>query len=153
MTNLSEELEMYDEEWEDIEVREPSTPLPLGTYQVEITEARVELSGGEYDDKQLTLVFRVLSGEYSGSTHRKWINLDTEVGRQIAKTDVDRIGVEVPKLSDLPRLTDLMIGVRLEIALVKGSAKRNGGFYTNTFINRRLDEESIYDAPDEYDNY
>ena len=139
--SYEDDLAAHDGEWEGIKPRQPKGMLPLGTYQVEVIEARVERAGGDYDDLQLVLVFEVITGDLEGSQHRKWSSLDTEIGREIAKQDCFNLGLEVPLCSDLPKMTAMLIGRRAEIKLVQGKAKRDGGYWTNTYINKLLDPQ------------
>lgn len=134
------ELEQYDKEYKDLPLRERGARLPEGVYQVEVKEARVEQSGGDFDNLQLALVFEVISGEHEGTRHTKWTNLDNEVGRSITKEDLHTLAPETfdnAKLSDLPRLTGMLIEQRAEIRVKENH--KDGKTYTNTYINKRLD--------------
>ena len=139
MTNYAEDLAAYDDDFAEYEVKENvGERLPDGTYQAEIKEARVERTSGEYENLQFTLVFEILNGDYEGVTHHKWINLDSEMGRKIVKQDVFNLKLPLEKLSELPAMTPMIVGlkVRIRVKYRKSGEKT----YTNTYINKLLDD-------------
>lgn len=139
--SIEEELEQYDEKYADIKVKEPPVDLPDGRYQVKVLEARVEHS--KAGRVQFVCIFEVLSGEHAGATQAKFQGLDSDIGLEIAKNDLHRMNLDLDKISDLPKLTPMLINLCLEIT-VQRKAGEGDTVYTNVYINRALDIE----APD-----
>ena len=137
--NYEEELEKYDEEFADLPVTEPMTfeDIPPGRYQVEVDEARVEKAQTS-GRLQFTVFYRIISGDLEDNNIPKFTGLDTPIGREIAKNDLHRMGMDLEKLSDLPKLTPMLIGQKLEV-MVKLNEK-DGQTYRNVFINKRIEE-------------
>lgn len=138
---IEEELEPLDEKYADIVVKEPLADLPEGRYQVKVLEARVEHS--KAGRLQFVTIFEVLSGEHAGATQAKFQGLDSDIGLEIAKNDLHRMNLDLDKISDLPKLTPMLIGLTLEITVVRKAGKGDE-MYTNVYINKALDIE----APD-----
>lgn len=163
MTDIDEDLKGFDGEWADIPFSERANfgKLPDGKYQAEIEEARVEHS--KAGNLQLTFIFRILSGDFAGSTHGKFTRLDRpnqyddkgdekpDAGRSIAKNDMHLLGQDVGKLSDLPLTTEMVIGTKVEISIQRKTIKDIE--YTNTYLNKVLDtaaaENNYLDNPDD----
>lgn len=128
--SFAEHLSQYDEEWEDIEVRTGGGGLPEGTYQAKIAVFRVEESN--WGDTQLAIGFEDLGGK---GMQMVWDNLDSEVGRSIAKSHLSSLGWD-GKLSNLPgacelgEFDDLVVDIR-----VKDNVK-DEKVYKAVYINR-----------------
>lgn len=142
MPDIGTELEAYDEHWKGIEVQDAPEfgGLPDGRYQVEVDQARVEHSQRS-GRPQLTLIFKVISGEYAGRYTGKFTGLDTDMGREIAKNDLHRLGLDIDKLSGLPQVTPMLIGVTAEIGLQTKPGK-DGNEYQNTYINKLIEVDA-----------
>ncbi len=143
MQDISDELEKYDEHWQGIEPTDAPEfgNLPDGKYQVQIDQARVE-HARQSGRLQFTLIFNVIAGEPDlvGRSCGKFTGLDTEVGREIAKNDLHRLGMDLDKLSGLPLVTEMLVGLTCEIALVT-KAGNDGNEYQNIYINKKIDVE------------
>jgi len=138
MSDYDKDLEAYDDEYGEYEVKDKiAERLPEGTYEGKIIEARVERATGDYSNLQFNLGLEVLSGEYEGTVHRKWANLDIEAGRRIVKQDLHTLGLDLERLSDLPATTPLIVGLKVRFRV---KFKRSGEkVYTNTYINKLID--------------
>ena len=142
MSLFEEELEQFDDEWDETEVRTGGAILAEGVYQAKITTARVERS--DWDTLQWALTFEDLGGKGFVST---WCNLEEEIGRSIAKTYATQLGYE-GKLSKLPAacasgtFEDLVVQIK-----VKDKHKDNK-VYKIVYINKLLGKNAGVEGND-----
>lgn len=128
--SFADHLAQYDEEWEELEVRTGGGGLPEGPYQAKIVIARVEESN--WGDTQLALGFEDINGK---GMQMVWDNLDSEIGRSIAKSHLAALGFD-GKLSDLPdacesgRFNDLVVDIRVK------DNKKDDKIYKAVYINK-----------------
>lgn len=139
--SYEKDLEQYDEEWPDLTITEPRSfdDVPPGRYQVEVEGARVETSESS-GRLQFTMFFRVISGGLEDASIPKYTGLDTEQGREIVKNDLHRMGMELDRLSELPPMTPMLIGLKLEVTVKL--KEKDGKTYRNIFINKLISEQA-----------
>jgi hypothetical protein len=150
---IEDELAEYDEEWAEIDAtieEKEFEPLPDGKYQAEVMEARVEHSKRS-GRLQFTLVFQILApSKHAGRVTTKCTGLENTDQRGWVKQDLLRLlgpGAMPQKLSDLPLLCPLIVGMKVNIALV--SKEKDGTVYQNVYINKVLStSKNEVDVPD-----
>lgn len=130
---FKDEMEQYDEQWEE-DAAKPAGQwkrLGDGQHQVQITESRVE-----HDDTSDTYTWITKFQNQEGSI-RKWYNLDNEVGRSIAAQDSKMLGYE-GKLSGLLEWVEaedpLWMLCEIGVKTKPGDTRD----YTNVYLNRVL---------------
>lgn len=128
--SFAEHLSQYDQEWEEIEVRSGGGGLPEGTYQAKIVVSRVEESN--WGDTQLALGFEDLGGK---GMQMVWDNLDSEIGRSIAKSHLAALGWD-DKLSDLPAACEAGLFDNLVVDIRVKDNVKDEKVYKAVYINR-----------------
>lgn len=149
--SIKDELAEFDPEWANLEPgREINVdPIPDGKYQANVMEARVEHSKGS-GRLQFTIVMTLTSGGQEGRVKVYCQGLVNEIGRNIVKSDLYTMGIDVDLLSSLPDICPMIVGSRLNIALKSKTGKDNI-VYQNCYINGMVSGESNVIDPAELD--
>ncbi len=127
-TTAPADLSAFDEDYSEVEA--PSYgDLPDGKYQVRVE--RVELGQSQNGDPMLKWDFLVLSGAHAGR-HLFKNAVITHKSLPFVKGDLEMLGVQLPKFSDLPNHLDALLDHTLEVT------QRTRGEYTNLYLNRRI---------------
>jgi hypothetical protein len=126
------DLSRWDDQWSDAPVQ-LNTPVPDGVYQARITTARMETSkkGNDMLAWQLT----ILAGEHKGRLLFNYNVIASADNLKWLKTNLAICGVELERVSDLPRRLEDLIGVVLEVR-VKGATASKGG---DVWFNKTID--------------
>jgi len=136
--NIERELARYDAEYEELDTESSWRALPDGEYRGEVVESCVE--DGKYGI-QYVIGLQVTEGEHEGDRITKWIGLDSEIGRGIAKRDTHTLGIGSEKLSDLPRLAVLAVGSRVRFRVQRKNTGQKT--YTNIYLDEKLSGPTI----------
>ncbi len=128
-TGAVADLSAFDDDYEEVEA--PShDELPDGKYQARVH--RVELGRSQNGDPMLKWDLVVISGQHAG--RHIWKNaVITHKSLPFVKGDLQTLGVQLAKFSDLPQRLDELLDQTLEIT------QRTRGEYRNVYFNRRLD--------------
>ncbi len=154
-TDVMDELAGLEDAWDEADVRDPKdfSPLPDGTYQAFIDEARLERAK-ESKRLQVAWTFVVLSPEqYDGRKvwHYRGIDADDPEQRKNnvkwLKQEIYNCGVDITgkKIVDLPEILPALINriveIRLKTSIVKAkNAGDEDRKYSNVYINKLLSE-------------
>ncbi len=152
-SDVMDSLADLEDDWDDADVRDAQDfpPLPDGTYQVFIDEARLERSK-ESHRLQVAWTFVVLTPEqYDGRKiwHYRGIESDDPEQRKNnvkwLKQEIYGCGVDITgmKIVDLPQVLPSLINRVIEIRIKNKKGKdRNGEerTYQNLYINKLLSE-------------
>ena len=150
MSDFKEQLQEYEQMWQDAPEGDTFENLPDGKYQVSIQEVRFE-NAKTSGRLQLAWVFQVESGQHKGRKVFHYRGLDKEESVGWMKKEVARCGLKVEQITDLPdKLEELLFRI-IEITLK--TKKNNGEEFQNCFINKLLEEpaEGSYVAANEDD--
>src|SRR3990167_8301503 len=90
-----------------------STPIPEGTYQVELTDLELD-QHPRWNDEQVRWGLRVLAGEHEGAHLIKWHSLDRDRVKYLVK-DCARLGVPIRRLSELEVKRPQLLGAAIEV--------------------------------------
>jgi len=106
--------------------------VPDGTYQVWVERAEIKTSqaGNEY----LSLMLRILAGTCKGRCIFKMGFFTSEDSRRYLYYDIQKMGVNFERWSQLRAYLEDMIGVKLEVT------QKTKDEFTNVYINKRLDD-------------
>lgn len=134
-------LEQFDDVWGATEpMKNEFSPLPDGKYQARIDVARIE-ENEEYHTVNLAWEFEVTTGEYQGRRIFKRSQLDNEERLVYLKTDLDRLGVKLDRLSDIESVLHQLLDLVVEVYLKTGKPNDKGKTYQNCYINRLVGEK------------
>ena len=122
------DLSVFDQDYGEIEATSYGD-LPDGKYQVRVE--RVEVGQSQNGDPMLKWDFLVLSGAHAGR-HLFKNAVITHKSLPFVKGDLELLGVQLPKFSDLPNHLDALLDQTLEVA------QRTRGEYTNLYLNCRI---------------
>jgi len=127
------------------------TPPP-GMYQVEITGLRTTRTNA--GDDMVVIKMIILAGEFQGSSFEKVNVLRSENSVNFLKGDFKAIGVNLPKLSDLPQMAQVFEGIQAEVKVVETQGNM-GQTYINTYFQKAIEtpvspQESPKDTPKGY---
>ncbi len=133
MSDLKNFLSRYDEEWNKAEAPEISyDPIPDGRYTVNIETAKID-----EDDTQkvfLKFGFRILKGDFTRRLIFKRCRLDNPDRFGYLKADLEKIGFEIKKISELPDLLPSLVNRILEVNLKTGRPNDQGKSFQNCYI-------------------
>lgn len=139
---FASDLAQFDGDWGEL----PDTPtfdrLPDGRYQVIITGTGIERSKTS-GRLQLRWEFTVVGGPHKNRRVWNYHGLDHADSLPYLKRDLAAAGLELGRLSDLPRRLTELDGVMLEVQL------KTRGEYQNVYINKRLSDN----LPQTFDNF
>lgn len=122
------DLSVFDQDYGEVEA--PSYgDLPDGKYQVRVE--RVEVGQSQNGDPMLKWDFLVLSGAHAGR-HLFKNAVITHKSLPFVKGDLEMLGVQLPKFSDLPNHLNSLLDQTLEVT------QRTRGEYINLYLNRRI---------------
>ncbi|MBE7461914.1 MAG: DUF669 domain-containing protein [Planctomycetes bacterium] len=127
-TDPSVDLSALDGEYAKVEAAEVDE-IPDGKYQARVHSVRLTKSQSGNPMLQFDLV--ILTGAHAGR-HLFKNSVFTPAALPFFKADLKVLGLDVPKLSDLPKHLDAMLDVSLEVT------KRTKGEYANLYFNKRL---------------
>lgn len=123
------DLADFDDEFDDAEA--PNfEEVPDGKFQVRVQ--RVELGTSQAGNPMLKWDLIVLSGQHAGR-HIFKNSAITHKSLPFIKGDLQTLGVQLPKFSDLPNHLDALLDQTLEVT------KRTKGEFTNVYYNRQID--------------
>ncbi|MBX3387188.1 MAG: DUF669 domain-containing protein [Phycisphaeraceae bacterium] len=122
------DLSAFDADYDEAEAPSQAN-VPDGKYQVRVQ--RVELGRSQAGDPMLKWDLLVLSGTHAGR-HIFKNSVITHRSLPFVKGDLQTLGVELPKFSDLPHHLDALLDQTLEVT------QRTKGDYTNVYFNRRI---------------
>ena len=103
--------------------------VPDDKYQVRVHGATLDRS--QKGDPMLTYELVVLSGQHAGR-HIFKNAVITEASLPLVKGDLRKLGLELPRFSELPAYLTNLEGLTLEIT------KRTKGEYTNVYFTKRI---------------
>jgi len=130
------DLSAFDDDYEEAEP--PShDDVPDGKYQVRVQ--RVELGQSKAGDPMLKWDLVVISGPHAGR-HMFKNAVITNKSLPFVKGDLQTLGVQLPKFSELPDHLDALLDKTLEVT------QRTKGEYTNVYFNRPLELPAGGDA-------
>jgi len=122
------DLSAFDADYDEVEA--PShDAVPDGKYQVRVH--RVELGQSQAGDPMIKWDLVVISGAHAGR-HIFKNSVITQKSLPFVKGDLQTLGVQLPKFSDLPRHLDSLLDQTVEVT------QRTRGDYTNVYFNRRI---------------
>lgn len=122
------DLSSFDDDYAGVEA--PSyEEVPDGKYQVRVQ--RVEMGASQKGDPMLKWDLVVISGPQA-ERHIFKNSVITHASLPFVKGDLQTLGLELPKFSELPNHLDQLLDQTLEVT------KRTKGEYTNVYFNRRL---------------
>mgnify|MGYP000033816469 CR=1 FL=1 len=125
---LNIDLEQFDDEYEKAEAAE-SDDVPDGKYQVRIHAVRLNKS--QAGNPMLQYELLVVSGQHT-DRHIFKNSVITPNSMPFFKADLKVMGIQLPKLSELPNHLEGMLDQALEIT------KKTKGEYANVYFNKRL---------------
>jgi hypothetical protein len=135
----STDLMMFDDGFETTEVvDEGFEKLPEGKYQVLVD--RAELARSRAGHHMLKWSFKILGPTHQGRL--LWKNSMIMDGPSLGflKRDLQRSGLKLQKVSDLPNRLDELVDIVLQVT-VKDRQDGNGDQFQNVFIDKRLNVE------------
>ena len=131
-----EELQHLDDVWREAEVKPTAPAVPDGEYNVEVIA--VELTRTQGGDPLLKWTLRVLDGDYQGRMLRRSNVIKTDANVRFLKKDLLTAGLDLERLSDLPREHKKLKGRKLFVK------KQTRGEYSIVYINGLLvDDEDL----------
>lgn len=135
------DLSAFDEDYEEVEA--PSyDDVPDGKYQVRID--RVSVGESQAGDPMIKWNLLVISGQHSG--RRIFKNaVVTHKSLPFVKGDLQKLGLKLPKFSELPNHLETLLDQTLEVTT------RTKGEYSNVYFNKRLDLPAGAAGPGESD--
>ena len=132
MANISIDLAQFDDDFrgETAEERGDFETVHDGKYQV--TVEKVELVEASTGNPMLKWTLRILGPHFINRL--LWRNnVFTHNSLKYVKTDLHLCGLDLEKLSDLPKHLDKLLDVKLEVT------KKTKGENENIYFNRRID--------------
>jgi len=145
MENIKEQLEQFDQAWEEAPESAEFDKLPDGKYQVAIEEIRFE-NAKTSGRLQLAWVLTVISpASYENRKIFHYRGLDREESVGWMKKEIYACGLKAEKLSDLPDLLPQLLDRIIEVTLK--TKKNNGEEFQNCFINKLLDGSELNEMP------
>lgn len=126
------DLEQFDDDFDSAECDfgGEAVDLPDGKYQM-IVE-RAELQRSSKDNPMLVWRMRVLGPRYAGAKHWHRNMILSRKNIEWLKRDLVLAGLELEKLSDLPKRVDELSDVVLEVQL------KTKGDMQNSYVNKRV---------------
>jgi hypothetical protein len=132
------ELAQFDGDYAAAEV-DKREPLPDGKYQVNVE--KVELTRSRTAGKpMLKWTLRILGGPHEGRCLWRYNMFASPDNLKWLKTDLDRCGVQIDKLSSLRENLHRLLDVKLEVS------KRTRDESENVYLNRQIELADIYKA-------
>jgi len=132
MANNSIDLAQFDDDFhsETAEERGDFETVPDGKYQVAVEKA--ELTQSSTGNPMLKWMLRIQGPRFINRC--LWRNsVVTQNTLKYVKTDLHLCGLDLEKLSDLPKHLDKLLDVKLEVT------KRTKGENENVYFNRRIE--------------
>ncbi len=129
---MIEDLKKLDDVWRDIEVDAEGNvfeDVPDGRYQARIDDVYVHRSKNS-SRLQIAWNLVITSGQYANRHLYRYTGLETPDNLKFLKQDLFRCGLEVPKLSDLPRQLPKLRDYVIEVQV------KTKGEYQNIYINK-----------------
>lgn len=142
-----EYLASFDQDFADAPLPERSGGnVPDGKYQVKIDS--VEIRSNQFNGgMELAMRLKVLDGPQSGRIIFHQREIDNPERMSYLRGDLNVCGLELQKLSELPRKLESLLDVRLDVQ-VKSKASKNDPekIYQNVYLNKRLsDADGVQD--------
>jgi hypothetical protein len=132
------ELAKFDGDYAAAEV-EKREPVPDGKYQVNVE--RVELTRSRTaGNPMLKWTLRILNGPHEGRCLWRHNMIVSPDNLKWLKTDLDRCGVAIEKLSSLGENLHRLLDIKLEVT------KRTREENENVYLNRRIALAEVYEA-------
>ena len=129
---LSDELLRYDDEWESTDVTEEEYgAVPDGLYRVRVEE--VCLKNSQSGNLMLAWQLEIVGQEHGGRKLFKNSLLVTPKNRKWLKIDLDKCGLKLEKLSQLPGRLSELLDLILEVRKV------TKGEFENIYIQKRIE--------------
>lgn len=125
---LNVDLTQFDDDFEKAEAAQ-GDDVPDGKYQVRIQA--VCLNKSQAGNPMLQYDLLVLFGPHA-QRHIFKNSVITQNSMPFFKADLKVMGIQIPKLSDLPNHLDGMLDLALEVT------KKTKGDYSNVYFNKRL---------------
>ncbi len=122
------DLAAFDEDFEQTEAAD-FEDVPDGKYQTRIHAVR--LAESQKGDPMLKWDLVVISGAHTGR-HIFKNAVITNASLPFIKGDLETLGLQLGRFSDLPNHLDSMLDLTLEVS------KRTKGEYANVYFNRRI---------------
>ena len=123
------DLSAFDDEYDTVDPAD-TDEVPDGKYQVRVQAVKLDRS--QKGDPMLKWDLVVLSGQHA-NRHIFKNAVITQASLPFVKGDLKTLGLELPKLSELPNHLDRLLDHALEIT------KRTKGEYTNVYFNKRIE--------------
>ena len=132
------DLSEFDDEFDAAvpDEKKDFAPIPDGKYQASITNA--EIKRAQSGKAMLKTTLQIMGWTYARRLLFRNNMLATAENMKWLKTDLATCGITLPKLSDLPKYLDHLIGTQLEIT-VKNKDEKNQSVY----LNKRITELSV----------
>ncbi|HMQ16254.1 MAG TPA: DUF669 domain-containing protein [Phycisphaerae bacterium] len=131
------DLSAFDDEYGTVQPAD-SDEVPDGKYQARVHAVKLDRS--QKGDPMLKWDLIVLSGQHTGR-HIFKNAVITQASLPFVKGDLKTLGLELPKLSELPNHLDQLLDHALEVT------KRTKGEYTNVYFNKRIQVPAGEAAP------
>lgn len=114
---------------DDYAVAEPlaNSEIPDGKYEVRMQDAR--LGRSQKNDPMLTFDMVVLSGPHA-NRHVFKNSVITQASLPVVKSELERLGLDLQRLSELPSRLGELVGMTLKIT------KRTKDEYANVYFNK-----------------
>jgi hypothetical protein len=106
-----------------------SDEVPDGKYQVRVN--KVSLSRSQKNDPMIKWDLIVIAGPHTGR-HIFKNSVITQAALPFVKGDLQTLGLQLPKLSDLPQHLESLLDLNIEVT------RRTKGEYTNVYFNKLL---------------
>lgn len=131
-----EALKEFDDEYESFEPEKKAFEnVPDGKYQAQITSAKMDIAKNSGAD-QLSLEITIISGSFKNRKLFKNSQLQTRENIEWLKSDLEKIEVNITKLSNLDEELEKFKGLTIEV-YVKNKKGESKDFY-NVYFNKRL---------------
>lgn len=122
------DLSGFDDEYDAVPPAD-NDEVPDGKYQARVHAVKLDRS--QMGDPMLKWDLLVLSGPHAGR-HIFKNAVITQASLPFVKGDLKTLGLDLPKLSELPHHLDQLLDLALELT------KRTKGEYTNVYFNKRI---------------
>lgn len=135
-------LASFDEAFAEapIPTRGSMSNVPDGKYQVSIDKAMIRTNSNT-GSTELALQLKVMTGEHAGRIIFHQRELDNPERMSYLRGDLNVIGVDIARLSELPKKLNQMLDVVLEVnTKTKKSKNDPTKEYQNCYLNKRLSD-------------
>jgi hypothetical protein len=122
------DLSTFDDDYGTVQPAD-SDEVPDGKYQIRVQAVRLDRS--QKGDPMLKWDLVVLSGAHA-NRHIFKNAVITQASLPFVKGDLKTLGLELPKLSELPNHLEALLDQTLEVT------KRTRGEFTNVYFNKRI---------------